>query len=122
MERGGLMKENKWIKAGLLVSPLLLFGVLFTPYQWLNSSFLVDRLGCGCPQLDGAGNVVNSFNANDFTACFWSFIALCVIGAALFLVRKIPKDKMWLRVLYVLVMAAAALGIAWSCIQSMMWN
>ena len=55
----------------LLVVPFLLFAVLIVPYSYLNQAVLVDWLGCGCPQVDEAGEMVEPvFNANDFTALF----------------------------------------------------
>lgn len=116
------MKKTRFRTAGILLSPLLTFFVLFLPYQWLNSSILVKRLGCGCPQVDAAGNVINSFNANDFTACFWLLIALGVTGAAIPLSGKLLKDKVWLRIPYILLMAGLSLAIALHFLQRMMWK
>lgn len=104
-------------------SPLLLFAVLVVPYQWINSTFLVDRFGCGCPQVDAAGNLIQpAFNANDVTALFWGAVAVCVIGISIFLSRKINRDRIFLRIVYVLIMCAASLGIAYFFSVSMMWR
>lgn len=118
------MKERSdiWIWIVLLM-PLLLFAVLVIPYQYVNSEFLVDWLGCGCPQVDEFGNLVTpEFNANDFTACFWTVIALCAAALSAFLSKLlIPKNK-WLRVLYVVSILAVSLVIAYGFTQSMMWR
>lgn len=107
----------------ILVSPLLLFAILLVPYSWANQQFIVEWFGCGCPQVDELGNIIHpDFNANNFTALFWLFISLCVTIASVFLSRKIPKEKMWLRVLYVVGMFAVSLFITYQYIQIMMWN
>ncbi len=94
------MKSLK--KIIILATPLLLFVVLLVPYSWANQQFLVEWLGCGCPVIDEFGNIVeNNFNANDFTALFWSFISICATATSVFLSRNIPKEKMWLRVVYI---------------------
>ena len=98
------MKYSKIIKtACILLAPLLLFFILVLPYDWLNRTVIVNWLGCGCPTMDEFGNFVSpEFNANDFTSLFWSFVSLFVTIIAVFLSRKIPRNKMWLRILYVL--------------------
>ena len=68
------MKSSK--KIAVLLTPILLFAILLIPYSLVNQYFIVDWLGCGCPVIDEAGNMVeNNFNANDFTALFWLFIS-----------------------------------------------
>ena len=115
------MKSMK--KIAVLVSPLLLFAVLFYPYLLVNTNFLVDWLGCGCPQIDEFGNYVESnFNANDFTALFWYFITLCVTAISVFFSKRIPKEKIWLRVLYVAGMCLISLMIANFFRMIMAWN
>ena len=110
-------------KLALLLSPLLAFAVLFIPYSWANSEIIVKLFGCGCPTVDALGNMVYSdFNANDFTACFWLFVSVCVTIASAFLSVKIPKNKMWLRVLYIVGMLLMSLVIAYQFRQMMMWN
>ena len=107
----------------LLVSPLLAFAILLIPYSWANQAFIVDWLGCGCPTMDEFGNMITSdFNANDFTAVFWGLISLCVTVAAVLLSRKIPKEKWWLRILYVVGMLVVSLLISYQFVQMMMWN
>lgn len=108
----------------ILFLPLLLFFVLVIPYSYVNSEIIVDWLGCGCPQVDmETGEIIeNNFNANDFTACFWLFISLCVTTIAAFLTKMLPKNKIWLKVLYVAFMLAVSLLISYQFTQSMMWN
>ena len=36
----------------ILLLPLLLFFILLVPYSYVNSEFIVDWLGCGCPKVD----------------------------------------------------------------------
>ncbi len=115
------MKSIK--KIAVLVAPLLLFVVLLVPYSWANQQFIVEWFGCGCPVTDEFGNIVeNNFNANDFTALFWLFISICITVISIFLSRRIPKEKIWLRVLYVVGMLLASLLIAYQFYQMMMWN
>ena len=110
-------------KIVVLAAPLLLFAVLLIPYSWANQQFIVDWLGCGCPVIDEFGNMVeNNFNANDFTALFWLFISICTTIISVFLSRNIPKDKMWLRVLYVIGILLISLLITYQFYQMMMWN
>ena len=110
-------------KLCILFSPLFLFPILLIPYSWINRRFLVDWLGCGCPVLDDAGNMVhNYFNANDFTRLFWLFITLCVTGIAVFLSKRIPREKLWLRILYIIGMLVISLFISYQFIQMMLWS
>jgi len=114
-------KLNKNI--AVLAAPLLLFAILLIPYNWVNQQFIVEWFGCGCPKVDEFGNIINpDFNANDFTALFWIFISICVTVIAIFLSKRIPKDKMWLRLLYVVGMFAVSLLITHQFCQAMMWN
>ncbi len=115
------MKSIK--KTAVLLSPLLLFAILLIPYNWVNEQFIVDWFGCGCPTVDEFGNAVYSnFNANDFTDLFWSFIAVCVTAISVFLSKRISKDKMWLRVLYIAGMLLISLLIAYQFSQTMRWK
>lgn len=107
----------------ILVSPILLFFILAVPYKWLNQAVLVDWLGCGCPQVDEFGNIIHSyFNANDFTTLFWLFIALCATVIAVFLSKRIPKEKMWLKILYVACILLVSLLLAYTLRQMLLWN
>ena len=115
------MKSIKMI--AILLTPLLLFAILLVPYSLVNQHFIVDWLGCGCPVIDEAGNMVeNNFNANDFTALFWLFISICVTAISVFLSKRIQKEKMWFRVLYILGMFLVSLLISYQFSQMMMWN
>ena len=115
------MKSIKMI--AILLTPLLLFAILLVPYSLVNQHFIVDWLGCGCPVIDEAGNMVeNNFNANDFTALFWLFISICVTAISVLLSKRIQKEKMWFRVLYILGMFLVSLLISYQFCQMMMWN
>jgi len=109
-------------KITVLTLPLLLFAILFIPYGWINQRFLVEWLGCGCPQFNEFGNVVSTFNANDFTALFWFLISVCVTVISVFFSKRIPKEKKWLRILYVAGMLAVSLFISYYFYLLMMWN
>lgn len=113
----------KLIKKVLFLSPLLLFAVLFVPYNFINQRFIVKWLGCGCPVVDEFGNTItNTFNANDFTAIFWSFIALCVNIITVLLSKKISKEKSRYKGLYVCGMFLVSSLITYKFTQLMMWN
>ena len=115
------MKSIKMM--AILLTPLLLFAILLVPYSLVNQHFIVDWLGCGCPVIDEAGNMVeNNFNANDFTALFWLFISICVTAISVFLSKRIQKEKMWFRVLYILGMFLVSLLITYQFCQMMMWK
>ena len=115
------MKSIKMM--AILLTPLLLFAILLVPYSLVNQHFIVDWLGCGCPVIDEAGNMVeNNFNANDFTALFWLCISICVTAISVFLSKRIQKEKMWFRVLYILGMFLVSLLITYQFCQMMMWN
>ena len=114
------MKNVK--KIAVLLTPILLFAVLFVPYSLVNQHFIVDWLGCGCPVIDTTGNMVeNNFNANDFTALFWLFVSACVTALSAFLSKRIPKEKVWLRVLYIVGMLVLSILITYQFCQMMMW-
>lgn len=118
------MNSKKIIKSiAVLAAPLLLFVVLLIPYSWANQQFFVKWFGCGCPKVDELGNIIHpDFNANDFTALFWLFVSICVTVISLLLSKRIPKEKIWLRILYIIGMLAASLLIAQQFCQMMMWN
>ncbi|MBO5375166.1 MAG: hypothetical protein J6A54_06965 [Clostridia bacterium] len=104
------MKTTKNIM--LLASPLLLFFVCFIPYGRINSHFLVDWLGCGC---------VQGFNANDFTRIFWLFIAAWATISSIFLSKILPKEKIALKIYYVIGMLVVSLATAYAFSRLMMW-
>ena len=110
-------------KIAFFISPLLLFVVLLVPYSLVNQQFIVKWLGCGCPVTDEFGNMVeNRFNANDFTALFWLFISICATAISVLIAKRIPKEKIWLRVLYVIGVFLISLLITNEYCQMMMWN
>ena len=89
-----------------LISPLFLFYLLFVPYQIVNANFFVNWLGCGCPVVDEYGNTVQKyFNANDFSECFWLFIALFAVALSVLISKKEFKKK-WMKILYVIIITA----------------
>ena len=105
----------------ILLLPLLLFAILVVPYSYLNSEYLVDIFGCGCPKIDEYGNMIeNTFNANDVTAIFWFSVTVVVTVISGFLSVRLPK--LWMRIVYTAMMFVISLAIAYSLIQSMMWN
>lgn len=108
----------------ILLMPLLLFIILLVPYSYVNSEIIVDWLGCGCPKVDAeTGEMIHDyFSANDFTACFWLAVSLCVTVASASLTKLLSKNKVWLKILYVILMLAASLFISYQFIQVMMWN
>lgn len=110
-------------KIAVLLTPLLLFVVLLIPYSWANQNFIVEWLGCGCPVIDEFGNIVeNNFNANDFTILFWSLISIFVTIISILLSKKILKENMWLRYLYIIGMFLLSLLITYQYYQVMMWS
>ena len=116
------MDKRKCIKSVVvLAAPLLLFAILLVPYSWLNQSLIVDIFGCGCPKFTETGEVITpDFNANHFTALFWSVISLCATVLAGVLSKRIPK--LWLRIVYILAIALVALLISQEVTQMMMVN
>ena len=106
-----------------LISPILVFPVLYVPYGLLNSKVLVDWLGCGCPviKVNASGEMIqNSFNANDFTRIFWFIITVGVTVLSWFLSKNILKKK-WVRVLYTAGMFGVSLFVMCWFVRSMMW-
>lgn len=128
LEKAGFTKKEcecmKLVKKiAVFATPLLLFVVLLIPYSWANQQFIVDWLGCGCPVLDEFGNMVeNNFNANDFTALFWLFISICATAMSVLLSKRIPRERLRLRVLYIIVIFLVSLLITYQFCQMMMWN
>ena len=108
----------------ILLLPLLLFFILLVPYSYVNNEIIVDWLGCGCPKVDAeTGEMIHDyFSANDFTACFWLAVSLCVTVASAFLTKLLPKNKVWMKILYIVLMLVASLFISYQFIQVMMWN
>lgn len=107
----------------LLLTPILLFFVLVIPYQILNEEVLVDVFGCGCPKIDENGEMIDSyFSANDFTTLFWLFVAIASTVGAVFLSKLLPREKIWLRVVYIAAILAISLFTAYTFRQGMAWN
>lgn len=105
----------------LLLLPFLPFPLLLIPYSLINQHFIVDWFGCGCPKIDEFGNTVHpDFNANDFTRLFWFIVSIGTTVGAVFLSRIIPKEKIWLRVIYVVFVLAVSLFISHHFCQMMM--
>lgn len=116
-------KNNSRKNIMILASPILLFFVLLIPYSWINQAFLVDWFGCGCPKIDAYGNIIHpTFNANVFTSLFWHFITLCTTVISFILSKRIPKEKMRIRILYVISIFVMSLFITYQFCQMMMWN
>ena len=108
----------------ILLLPLLLFFILLVPYSYVNSEIIVDWLGCGCPKVDvETGEMIHDyFSANDFTAYFWLAVSLCATVVSAFLTKLLPKNKVWMKILYIVLMLVASLFISYQFIQVMMWN
>ena len=116
-------KNNLVKNIAILAAPLLLFAILLIPYSWANQRFIVEWFGCGCPKVDELGNIVHpGFNANDFTALFWLFISVCTTAVSVLLSKRIPRDKMWFRLLYIIGMLSVSLLITYQFCQMMMWD
>lgn len=99
-------------KLAVLIAPLLLFAVMLVPYGWTNRD-IVEWLGCEGLIIDNFGNLVeNNFSAKDFTVLFWLFISICVTGVSVFLSKRIPREKIWLRILYITGMLLISLLIS----------
>lgn len=110
-------------KTAILTTPLLLFVILFIPYNWLNQNLIVEWLGCGCPKIDVNGNIINSyFNANDFTLLFWLFISICSTILSIFLSKKLLKTKILIRIIYVIVIFIISLTLSYLLFRLMMWR
>ena len=100
---------------------LLLFPLLYIPYNFLNATVIVKWLGCGCPRLDEHGHeIVNRFNANDFTRLFWTGIALVVLVISVFQCRKIEKWPS--RFLYLAAILLLSVFLAWNFVRWMQWR
>ena len=116
MDRGKLIKT-----IALFSAPLLLFAVLLVPYSYLKQAFIVDIFGCGCPKFTETGELITpDFNANHFTALFWTAISLCATVLAAFLSKRIPHK--WLRAVYVIVILFLSLLISGEFYQMLMVN
>ena len=121
-----IMNKKNCVKMiALFIAPLFLFAILLLPYSWLNSAVIVDVFGCGCTEIDESGKLItySKINANDVTVLFWMFVAICATVLAIFIsIKKIPREKNWLRVVYVVGIFVISLFIAYSFSQMMLWK
>lgn len=116
------MKLHKTIRDMVLLTiPLLLFAALFELYKWANEKYIVKWFGCACPKIDAYGNLIDSFNANDFTQLFWFIVSLCVTAFAVLLSKRIPKSHMWIRAVYVVVILLVSLFISSHFYHMLQW-
>ena len=117
-----MKNEATCVKALRLLSPILIFPLLFLPYSLLNSAVIVEIFGCGCPTLSTDGVAVYSrFNANDFTACFWFAAAVGAVLLAFFQSKKVMAARIPLRVLYLTGVAVMSLAFVFAFNRLMMW-
>ena len=119
MKKVDLMK-----KVIVLLSPFLLFAVLYIPYEWFNGAYLVDWFGCGCPVMDEYGNYLTPpINANTITTYFWLGVAIVVCLISFFVSKKVfVRCPYWMRAAYISAVLLASVWIAYCFRQSMMWN
>ena len=112
----------KLLKKAYLLCPLLIFPLLLVPYSILNNSVLVKIFGCGCPKFDEDTGMLmkNQFNANSFTALFWSVIAVVVVICSLFLMKKLSHWR--IKLLYVIFTAGISFSLTNYFCQLMMWR
>lgn len=114
-------KSNLIKNIAVLIAPLWTFPILRVPYRWINRQFIVKWFGCGCPVVDEFGNDVH-FNANQFTGLFWLLVCFGVAGISIFLSKRIPKNRLWLRVLYVIGIIVMSTTIGYNYYLSMRWG
>ena len=95
-----------------LLSPILLFAILYVPYLYLNQTVISDWLGCPCSE--------HKFNANTFTYIFWYFIAVCAIIISYFASKKVMNNKIFIRLVYILLIIVFSIVTAYFFIGTMM--
>jgi hypothetical protein len=101
--------------------PLLLLPLLFIPYSILNAEVIVNWLGCGCPRINEAGNVIeNSFNANDFTALFWCGVSVLIVALSAVQSKKLEKRRFKLLYLFTVIVICFFVSSFFS--QVMKWR
>lgn len=121
--KGGVVMKINTQTVMKLISPVLVFPVLYIPYSLLNSTLLVKWLGCGCPKVDVSGEMIHDyFSANDFTAIFWFAIAVGVTIISGLVSKQVFKERKQARVFYVAGVFVVSLFAAYWIIQRMMWN
>ena len=104
----------------LLLSPLAFYPVTIFIYYRLTGEYFGDLFGCGCyfeGKLPGF-----PFNANDVNGFFWQFYTVCISIVFILLSRKIPKNKIWLRIIYIISMIAISVFIGYKIWQRFLWN
>jgi len=99
-------------KIAFLSLPLAVFVVLYIPYSFVNSYFIVDWLGCGCNP---------GFNANDFTRLFWLAASIGISVLSFFCSKK-HFEKVWTRALYSFCILAITILLSVPFCISMMWR
>ena len=98
-------------KVLLSLLPIFILIALPIPYMWLQQDVLSTIFGCGCSE--------HSFNANTFTAIFWHLIAVVNTILAITISRKVMKNKIALRFIYILIIAAISFVSAYFLIYFM---
>ena len=98
-------------KAFKAFCPLLLYPILFIPYSFFNSKFIVDWLGCGCEE---------GFNANRFTRLFWEIIAVLATLLSVLFSRRC--DKKAERIVYPIIAGMISLTVSYLFFKLMKWD
>lgn len=99
---------------------ILIYPVLYFPYQWLNTTVLVKKFGCGCPVVSTEGEqILRSFNANTITNYVWTGIFILVLLISLLQMRKIIGWRA--RVYYIGGIAVVSLLLTAGFIEGMKW-
>ena len=94
-------------------------------YYFINVTFLVDILGCGCLKYreppDNVNMLGNQFNANDFTQLFWLCIALVLVIISFVISQRIEDRKK--KIVYLICSVIVATGLSFLCLlASPMWK
>ena len=102
--------------------PLLLYAMLYAPYKLLDEKVIVEKFGCSCPNIDPetGTEIINKFNANDFTLVFWSVIAVIVTVASAVIARKC--ERRLLRFLIPVVVLAVSALLTYLIWQRLFWD
>ena len=98
-------------KVLLSLLPIFILIALPIPYMWLQQDVLSKIFGCGCSE--------HSFNANTFTIIFWYLIAVVNTILAITISKKVMKNKIALRFIYILIIAAISFVSAYFLIYFM---
>lgn len=117
-----MKNETTLVKTLRLLSPCLVFSLLYLPYSLLNSAVIVEIFGCGCPTVTTDGSATRAlFTANDFTACFWFAVAVGTVLMAFFQSKRVVTTRIPLRVLYLTGIAVMSLAFMLVFNRLMMW-